>query len=229
MTKLHQREVTGAALVILDRNGITGDTIKFQAPPQSITDGKNATYSSKQVLGRSEPLRAYTGSDERSIQFELDYYWYQYGGTGTIGSWEFIRENLNKIKSLVYPQYYGATSTGYMPAQKVLFFFGQLYTGVPCIVKAVNITYEAPWVNPDQGPTQAKGKSRVTTWSSAQSVESGSVVPFHTKASIQLAVSYDYNDARGSEDIKAGADGNYNLLTTLGINLLNYVLRVGRG
>jgi len=176
--KTQNRLIDGAHLVVLGRSGITRDIIRFQTPPQTITDGKNADYNSKKVLGRSEPLRAYTGSDERSIQFELDYYWYQFGGQGNVGSWSFIENNINKLKSLVYPQYGGATRTGYMPAQKVLFFFGQLYQGVPCIVKSVNVQHKAPWVCPDTGfTTSSTGSAKKTQSASKSNTKSNDKTP----------------------------------------------------
>ena len=209
---LNKKKVAGASIVILTRAGFTQDTVEFQLPPRSIKDGKNAEFNSKKVLGRAEPLRAYTGSNERLITFELDYYWYDYKGPG---SWYFIEDNLNKLKALTYPQYFGSTSTGFMPAPKVLFTFGRLYKSVPCIVNSVNFDFKDPWVNPDGYP-----------------VDDGDVIPFQTTASINLAVSYNYNDARGYEQVRAGIDGYgfsiENILARYGSRVGSMITRIGR-
>ncbi len=185
-TKMHMSSVPGAAIIVLDRFGGLIDHIRFQIPPKSISDAKIANYSSQEILGRSEPLKAYTGSAPRTIGFVLEYHWYDFSG---VGGWQFIETQLNKLQSLEYPRYTGAT-VGYQPPPKVLFYFGRRYKGVPCIVNSVSMDLQSPWVNPDNGD-----------------VRTGDVVPSKITVNCEFQVAYDVNDARGYHDIKHGEDG----------------------
>ena len=182
--KVQQRDLPNAAIVILNRDGSPSNKIiRFQTPPRTIQDAKTANFDSQAILGRSEPLRAYTGSNAREIAFVLNYYWYDYSG---VGGWTSIQKNLNLLKSLVYPNYHRGS---FQPAPKVLFSFGRVYRGIPCIVTNVSLEHKDPWVNPE-------GKT----------VLDGDVVPFHTAVSVALQVAYNYDDARGSEQIAQGRD-----------------------
>jgi len=215
-TKLYMSHVPQAAIVLLNRSGdpITTNNdavVRFQVPPRSIQDGKNANYEQQNILGRSEPLRAYTGSSPRMITFELEYYWFDYNMYSN-GGWGFIKENLDKLKSVAYPAHSdkNIAGFGYQPPPKVLFFFGKIYNGIPCIIKAVNITYNSPWVNPTRD----------------HYVNNGQVVPFETRAQIQLEVAYDYDDVRGSEQIRGGFD--YKGGSSKYSHLFNTALDIGK-
>lgn len=193
--KTHLTQVPQASIVVLDQYKMPSDYIKFQTPPRSIQDGKVANFDSQTILGRSEPLRAYTSSNARGITFSIDYYWYDMNPSGA-GSWTFIESNINKLKALTYPKH----TQGFQPTPRVLFYFGRVYRGIPCIVNSVALDLKDPWVNPDDGD-----------------VYDGDVVPFQTTVNIALEVAYDYDDARGHEDIRSGSDNTVrpDIATTL--------------
>jgi hypothetical protein len=228
--KIPQNEyVPECALVTLDRSGVPllDGMIRFQNTPREIRDSKSAQFDSKSVLGRSEPLRAYVGSDSRTISFDLNYYWYHYEHSG-IGSWDDIRSNVDKLKALAYPQYYESiASMGYSPPPKVQFYFGRIFRGVPCIVKGLSVVYKDPWVNPSHAQA-VKGLSPQRMNSIIVSGNEGMVVPFHTEVSVQLEVAYDYDDARGSEDIKYGYDNTRRAKTLREQIISGIISRVGR-
>jgi len=99
------------SLVIMYSDGVL-DTVRFQNPPESITESKGVNYVSDSVLGRFEPVRMYVNSQQTIINFSVNYYWLEDSllGINSIGSWKGIKDNVSKLRALLYPYDDGRSS-----------------------------------------------------------------------------------------------------------------------
>jgi hypothetical protein len=76
-----------------------------------ISDSKSAAYNDETAIGRSQPLKTYSHSDNRVISMQLKFY---------VGKQEDINTNLNHLRALesaVYPrdQVGGAANAPFVP------------------------------------------------------------------------------------------------------------------
>lgn len=105
-----------------------------------VTDGKKSRIATNAILGRSEPILSYGGSDARSIDVTFTLH------NVTKDMVEHNMKFFNYARATVYPDY----SKGYAPPPIVQFQWGTLYSRgngkfpIDCVVTDVNIT-----VSPD--------------------------------------------------------------------------------
>jgi hypothetical protein len=89
------------------------ERVLFQLPPESITESKGANFASDHVLGRFEPIRMYTNSEATRINFTVNYYWMEDSLlNNSVGTWNGIRDNVLKLRALLYPYDSGRASAG---------------------------------------------------------------------------------------------------------------------
>jgi hypothetical protein len=106
---------------------VTHESLSFQYNPDEIADEKGADFASIKVPGVSHPRYQYVAGDARRITFKLTFF------KGP------VKEKVTWLQSLLYPQH-DKTMLKNAP-HKLLFFFGDLYTGVTCIVIQVRVRY----------------------------------------------------------------------------------------
>ena len=105
----------------------TRESLEFQYNPDEITDEKSTDFASIKVPGLSHPRYQYVAGEARKISFRLSLF------KGP------VREKAAWLQSLLYPEH-AKTMLRNAP-HKVLFFFGDLYPGVTCIVRSVRVRY----------------------------------------------------------------------------------------
>jgi hypothetical protein len=86
------------------------EKVSFQLPPESITESKGSNFASDSVLGRFEPIRMYTNSEATKINFSVNYYWLEDSFLNSIGSWPGIKDQINKLRAIMYPYDSGRSS-----------------------------------------------------------------------------------------------------------------------
>jgi hypothetical protein len=106
---------------------VTRERLAFQYNPNAIVDSKAATYASIVVPGMSHPRYQFIAGDARKISFTLSCY------QGD------VRRQVAWLQSLLYPAYEGSMLTS--APHTVLFFFGELYPGIACLVREVRAHY----------------------------------------------------------------------------------------
>ena len=106
---------------------VTRESLEFQYNPDEITDDKSTDYAAIKVPGMSHPRYQYVAGEARRITFKLAFF------KGP------VKEKVSWLQSLLYPAH-EKTMLKTAP-HKVLFFFGDLYAGVPCIVREVRARY----------------------------------------------------------------------------------------
>ena len=106
---------------------VTRESLEFQYNPDEITDGKGIEFATIKVPGMSHPRYQYVAGEGRRITFRLVFF---KGDVKSKVAW---------LQSLLYPSH-EKTMLKTAP-HKVLFFFGDLYTGVLCIVRQVRVRY----------------------------------------------------------------------------------------
>jgi len=106
---------------------VTRESLSFQYNPDEITDEKSTDFAAIKVPGMSHPRYQYVAGEARRIAFKLTFF---KGG---------VKKKVAWLRSLLYPQH-EKTMLKTAP-HKVLFFFGDLYSGVPCIVRQVRVRY----------------------------------------------------------------------------------------
>ena len=111
--------------------------LEFQMLPESIAVAKSADWTAVEILGRSEPYRAYRASSPRSISFTMRFF--ASVDQGDAGDpFRDIRVKADWLESLTYPD----ATNGYPPV--VWLLFGNTIRS-RCIVKSVNVKFEGPW------------------------------------------------------------------------------------
>lgn len=106
---------------------VTRDSLIFQYNPDEITDEKSTDFATIKVPGMSHPRYQYVAGEARKISFRLNLF------KGP------VKEKVAWIQSLLYPEH-AKTMLKNAP-HKVLFFFGDLYPGIMCIVRQVRVRY----------------------------------------------------------------------------------------
>ena len=106
---------------------VTRESLAFQYNPDEITDEKSTDFAAIKVPGLSHPRYQYVAGEARKIAFKLCLF------KGP------VREKTAWLQSLLYPEH-AKTMLRNAP-HKVLFFFGDLYPGVTCIVRSVRVRY----------------------------------------------------------------------------------------
>lgn len=106
---------------------VTRERLEFQYNPDEITDEKSTDFSTIKVPGMSHPRYQYVAGEARRISFRLSFF------KGP------VKQNVAWLQSLLYPQH-EKTILKNAP-HKVLFFFGELYPGVMCVVRQVRARY----------------------------------------------------------------------------------------
>jgi len=120
----------------LDNNGVT------LYHYTDITDSVEAEYADTPIRGRSQPYIHYTGTGTNKVSFTAKLV----AGGDTMALFhtadDMIR-SVNTIKSWVYPLYPkdGATQ----PPPTLILDAGDLYRGVPGIIRSANFVYQQPW------------------------------------------------------------------------------------
>lgn len=106
---------------------VTRESLEFQYNPDEIADEKGADFATIKVPGMSHPRYQYVAGEARRITFKLMFF------KGP------VKKKVTWLQSLLYPAH-EKTMLKTAP-HKVLFFFGDLYAGVPCIVRQVRVRY----------------------------------------------------------------------------------------
>lgn len=106
---------------------VTRESLEFQYNPDEITDEKSTDFATIKVPGMSHPRYQYVAGEARRIAFRLSFF------KGD------VKSKVTWLQSLLYPEH-DKTMLRTAP-HKVLFFFGELYSGVPCIVRQVRVRY----------------------------------------------------------------------------------------
>ena len=106
---------------------VTRESLEFQYNPDEITDEKSTDFATIKVPGMSHPRYQYVAGEARKISFKVSFF------KGP------VREKVSWLQSLLYPQH-EKTMLRNAP-HKVLFFFGDLYPGVMCVVRQVRARY----------------------------------------------------------------------------------------
>jgi hypothetical protein len=106
---------------------VTREKLAFQHNPDEISDEKSTDYASIKVPGMSHPRYQFTAGEARRITFKLTLF------KGP------VKEKVAWLRSLLYPEL-EKTMLRNAP-HKVLFFFGDLYPGLVCIVRGVRVRY----------------------------------------------------------------------------------------
>jgi len=106
---------------------VTRESLEFQYNPDEISDEKSTDFATIKVPGMSHPRYQYVAGEARKISFKVSFF------KGP------VREKVSWLQSLLYPQH-EKTMLRNAP-HKVLFFFGDLYPGVMCVVRQVRARY----------------------------------------------------------------------------------------
>lgn len=106
---------------------VTREKMSFQYNPDEITDEKSTDFATIKVPGMSHPRYQYVSGEARKIVFKLVFF------KGP------VKKKVAWLQSFLYPQH-AKTMLKNAP-HKVLFFFGDLYTGTLCIVRQVRVRY----------------------------------------------------------------------------------------
>ena len=106
---------------------VNRERLAFQYNPHDIVDSKATSYASIVIPGMSHPRYQYVAGDARKITFVASFYQ---------GS---VQQQVAWLQSLLYPTHEGTMLK--VAPHPVLFFFGELYPGVQCLVREVRAHY----------------------------------------------------------------------------------------
>lgn len=116
------RKITGYLVDV-----VTRESLEFQYNPDDITDEKSTDFATIKIPGMSHPRYQFVSGEARKIAFTVVFF---------KGS---VKQKVAWLQSLLYPQH-DKTILKSAP-HKVLFFLGDLYPGVLCIVRSVRARY----------------------------------------------------------------------------------------
>jgi len=105
--------------------------------PNEVADTKGIKVGSLEVPGVSHPVTQFGAGGERNIKFEL----HLDGDRGRValgGSSLSVARDIRFYQSLVYPGEYGKAGMQAVFPYLILFTFGELYQGLPCIVRTAD-------------------------------------------------------------------------------------------
>ena len=106
---------------------VTRESLEFQYSPDEVSDDKNTDFATIKIPGISHPRYQYVAGEARKIAFKLVFF------KGP------VKRKVTWLQSLLYPQH-DKTMLKNAP-HRVLFFLGDLYSGVLCIVRQVRARY----------------------------------------------------------------------------------------
>jgi len=115
-----QKEIT-AYTVDVD----TGDYLDFKYNPNDIVDDKSTAYAAIKIPGMSHPLYQYVAGEPRKISFKILFF------KGP------VKGSVDWLRSLLYPEHAGTMLKN--APHRVLFMFGDLYSGVLCLFDRDNL------------------------------------------------------------------------------------------
>jgi len=124
---------------------VTRESLEFQYTPDEISDEKSTDFATIKIPGMSQPRYQYqyVAGEARKIAFKLVFF------KGP------VKESVAWLQSLLYPQH-EKTMLKNAP-HKVLFFLGDLYPGVLCIVRQVRARYFHMFDLDNPSPTACGG------------------------------------------------------------------------
>ncbi len=106
---------------------VTRESLEFQYNPEEISDEKSTDFATIKIPGMSHARYQYVAGEAAQITFKLVFF------KGP------VKQKVIWLQSLLYPQH-EKTMLRNAP-HKVLFFLGDLYPGVMCIVRQVRTRY----------------------------------------------------------------------------------------
>jgi hypothetical protein len=127
----------------------------LQGIPPEIQDQKSANWSPTSILGRSEPIQGYGDSAPRSITLNLMFIESLHGGDKGLSNSmdnQYVRESVQFLQSLVYPNYDGGRI---QPPPTCLLVIGS-WLNMRFITKDVATTWKGPWSIPNLTPMVAE-------------------------------------------------------------------------
>ena len=107
--------------------------------PDEVSDTQNAIWSSQQIIGRSNPLHAYTGTDSRNISFSMSLHREMYGSDAL--NMNKIEKILRIFRAALYPKY---NTIGLIPP-RIRVVIGEL--AVEGILTSLSINWKKPIIN----------------------------------------------------------------------------------
>jgi hypothetical protein len=124
--------------MILDTK--TGEFIKFQMMPDSISDSKSVNWNQIQIVGRSHPILAYDSSASRTFSFTL--YFFAHPSHEDPTTQGTVVENIRFLTSLTYPDYGG----GVKPPHKCVLRIGSMIQWA-VVAQDISVSYTPMWKN----------------------------------------------------------------------------------
>jgi len=117
-----------------DVNNPTGSS-ELPCYPDEISENQSAVWSDVQILGRSSPITAYTGTSFRSVSMSFDLHREMENGSNS------IEDVLNLIRKAVYPEY---QERGLIPPTTIMAFGTFMVKG---IVRSFSYTWKKPIID----------------------------------------------------------------------------------
>lgn len=154
------------------------DRVELYALPQ-ISDRKDVSYSDQPIQGRSAPVKTYSNSSNRSINFTIHLF-----VTKNLD----IERNLNlirRISALAHPEY----NNTYLPPRIARLKCGKLLgedaNGIPVVLKNYEVTYDTnvQWFYDEQLKTY---------------------MPLHVELTTSWDVVYSWQSLPGHDDVLIG-------------------------
>jgi hypothetical protein len=118
------------------------DIIPFQFMPDMTRDSKVAVYNDIAIIGRSSPVKNYSHSGARMINFQLQYFAAPEAGLRFVDP-ILIKTRVDACRALVVPDYSGFTMK---PPPRCIVHLG-LQMAFLGVCKSVNVSYlgSSPW------------------------------------------------------------------------------------
>lgn len=140
-------------------------------PEGGFSDTKSANYEDILILGRQEPIRSYSSSSARAINFGLDFF-------ATDDVLSDVLHRVEWLRSLVYPDVTdGPYSTMISKLPPVILLSVGLLYRMRAIVKSVNVTWMEPWGVPAEG---------YSTEMTLPPLAGGVIAPMHAKVDMSI-------------------------------------------
>lgn len=119
------------------------DIIPFQFMPQLITDSKTANFNDVMIVARSSPIKNYSGSGSRIIQFALEFFAQPEQGLESIASTFLIKTRIDACRALTYPDYSGFVMKP--PPRCIIRIGNQVAMLGVCRNVSVSYSGDSPW------------------------------------------------------------------------------------
>ena len=119
------------------------DIIPFQFMPDMVRDSKVAVYNDVAIVGRSSPVKNYSHSGARMINFTLQFFAAPEAGLTGLVTPFLIKTRVDACRALVVPDYSGFTIK---PPPRCIVNLG-LSMAFLGVCKSVNVSYSgaSPW------------------------------------------------------------------------------------